>query len=537
MKVITQPDTLKTDDYLPACGGKGNDVWRLMTASMNGETRIAQELLKQNPTLVNCNWAYFTPLHFAVREGHQAMVECLLGYGADATAITGISWQDSPLQKAKDRGYTSLVEILERHLELKLHSNSFGERMAGLMKERNESALIKWLEETPDAIHSSDGRGNTAMHWSVLTRQLRIIDFLIEKGADLDATRADGSKPVHLALEGDYFYRAEESTQNKWFLVGYLISKGAAYDIFTASAVGDEEYVRELLSNDSIKVNALDSSGRSALYYAAKNGNEGIVQALLKNGADPNRAEKDAPGGAALHVAVSGKHQSIVKMLLDHGADPNAEVEASGNALYIATRNGHQELVDALYAAGGSLSLTAACALGRMDLVGEILAVSPSGANAGDFGPLTQAISSGFGDIVRLLLKVGVELNDPWYTSNYMTYAMRFSDEEMVKTLLDQGADPNLSNWLGVSYLHIAALLGKVEMAKLLVEYGAALDAMDDEYSTTPLGWAAKYGQEEMVLFLLKHGAKAESSDVPEWSMPVAWAERNGYSSIMERLR
>ncbi|WP_417898482.1 ankyrin repeat domain-containing protein [Bacillus haimaensis] len=537
MKVITQPDMLKTDDYLPSCGGKGNDVWRMMTASMTGETQIAQELLKQNPTLVNCSWAYFTPLHFAVREGHEDMVEVLLGYGADATAISGISWQDSPLQKAKDRGYDSLVEILERHLEQKLQSNSFGERMAVLMKERNESALIGWLEETPYAIHSSDGRGNTAMHWAVLTRQLRIIDFLIEKGADLDATRADGSKPVHLALEGDYFYRSEESTKNKWFLVGYLISKGATYDIFIASAVGDEEYVRELLSNDSIKVNALDSSGRSSLYYAAKNGNESIVQALLKKGADPNQPEKDAPGGAALHAAVSEKHQSIVKMLLDHGADPNAEVEASGNALYFATRNGHQELVDLLYAAGGSLSLSAACTLGRMDLVGEILAVSPSEVNAGDFGPLTQAISEGHADIVRLLLKVGVELNDSWYTSNYMTYAIRFSDEEIVKMLLDKGADPNLSNWLGVSYLHIAAMLGKVGMAKMLLEYGADLEKTDDEYGTTPLGWAAKYGQEDMVLFLLKNGAKPSSKRVQDWAKPIAWAERKGYAAILEKLR
>lgn len=537
MKVITQPDMLKTDDYLPSCGGKGNDVWRMMTACMTGETRMAQELLKQNPILVNCSWAYFTPLHFAVREGHTEIVECLLGYGADATAITGVTWQDSPLQKAKDRGYSSVVEILERNLQQELQSNTFGENMSVLMKERNENALIRWIEETPDAIHSSDGRGNTALHWAVLTRQRRIIDLLVEKGANLNATRADGCKPIHLAMEGDYFYRSEVSLQSKWFLVGYLISKGAAYDIFIASAAGDGDYVRELLSNDSKQVNTLDSSGRSALYYAAKNGNESIVQALLKNGADPNQPEKDAPRGAALHAAVSGNHPTLVKMLLDHGADPNAEVEASGNALYIAMRNGHQELLDLLYSAGGSLSLTAACALGRMDIVGEILAVNPSKANAGDFGPLTQAISSGFGDIVRLLLTVGVELNEPWYTSNYMTYALRFSDEEMVKMLLEKGTDPNLSNWLGVSYLHIAAMLGKVDMAKLLLEYGADLEATDDEYCTTPLGWAAKYGQEEMVLFLLKHGAKASSKVVQDWTQPIEWAERKGYDAIREKLR
>ncbi|MCA1321554.1 ankyrin repeat domain-containing protein [Bacillus tianshenii] len=444
MRVITQPDMLKTDDYLPACGGKGNDVWRLMTACMTGETRIAQKLLKENPTLVNCSWAYFTPLHLAVREGHTESVECLLQHGADATAIRGVSWQDTPLQKANDRGYSHLTELIERHIQQEAPSDSFSESLAG---------------------------------------------------------------------------------------------SSAEYNLFTASAVGDDEYVGNLLSNDSSKVNTLDPSGRSALFYASKNGHESIVQALLQSGANPNLPEKDAPGGASLHASVSANHQTIVRMLLDQGADPNAEVEASGNALYIAMRNGNQELVEELCSAGGSISLTDACALGRKDLVEEILALRPSEVNAGDFGPLTQAVSEGYIAIVHLLLKHGAELNAPWYTSNYMTYAMRFTEKEMVKMLLDKGADPNRSNWLGVSYLHIAAMLGKVDMAKLLLEYGADLEATDDEYCTIPLGWAAKYGQEEMVSFLLNHGAKPSSTIIQDWAQPVAWAERKGYAAILEKLK
>lgn len=444
MKEITQPDMLKTDDFLPACGGKGNDVWSLMTACMNGEIQMVQGLLKEYPTLVNCSWAYFTPLHFAVREGHTEVVECLLEHGADASSITGVSWQDSPFQKAKDRGYSPLAELIERHIQQEPHSHSISESLSG---------------------------------------------------------------------------------------------SSAEYNLFTASAVGDDEFVRDILSNDSSKVNTLDASGRSALYYASKNGHESIVQILLQNGAYPNLPEKDAPGGASLHASVSANHLSIVKMLLDYGADPNAEVEASGNALYIAMRNGHQELVDALCSAGGLISLTDACALGREDLVREILAVRPSEVNAGDFGPLTQAVSEGYIAIVHLLLEHGAELNAPWYTSNYMTYAMRFSEKEMVKMLLEKGADPNLSNWLGISYLHIAAMFGKVEMAKLLLEYRADLEAIDDEYCTTPLGWAAKYGQEEMVFLLLKHGAKPSSNRVQDWAQPIAWAECRGYAAIFEKLR
>lgn len=345
-------------------------------------------------------------MHFAVREGHKDIVNILLQYNADATAQSGISWQDTPLQKAKDRGHISIIGILEDHLQQTLHSNSLGESIAVLIKERKDKELKQLINQNPEAIYSSDERGNTPLHWAVLTRQMELIDFLIEKGADLEAKRADGCKVVHLALEGDYFYRSnrnlpEESINNQWFILGYLISKGAQYDIGIASAIGDTEYVRKILAKDFSQAKTLDSSGRSALYYVAKHNNVHSVKVLLDYGADPNQVEKDAPNGAALHAAASSNYISIAKMLLTHGADANAEVEASGNSVFISMLKGHTEMVELLYASGRSLTLTGACALGKLDLVGEIVAVKPSEMNAGDFGPLTQAVSEGYKNIVR----------------------------------------------------------------------------------------------------------------------------------------
>lgn len=106
----------------------------------------------------------------------------------------------------------------------------------------------------------------------------------------------------------------------------------------------------------------------------------------------------------------------------------------------------------------------------------------------------------------------------------------------MVKLLLDHGANPNLTNWLGGSYLHLLALQGNMELAKLMINYGADINAIDDEYCTTPFGWAAKYGQTEMVAFLLEQGAKRVLKGIPEWATPMAWAKRKGHSAIVEML-
>lgn len=540
MKRWIQPDELKTDENVPFSGGKGNDVWNMLNGCLTGNLDAVRKLLEREPSLANCQWAYFSPLHFAVREQHQDIVSLLLQYGADASANSGLSWQDFPLQKAKDRGYSDVAATLENHLQRTLNSNALGKSMAALMKQRNESEMIRWLEENPEAIHCSDERGNNALHWAVMTRQLKLIDYLIDNGADIEATRADGCKAIQLAMEGDYFYRSRRdlpaaAMQNQWLLVGYLLAKGADYHICTAAAVGDTESISAILEKDATQANAQDSSGRSVLYYAAKYGYAQAVKTLLEHGADPNQPQRDAPQGAALHAAAQGNHLTCAKLLLEYGANANADVESSGNPVSIAMHKGYNEMKELLYAHGGSAGLTAACWLGRTDLVGEILAVSPSAVNEGDYGPLTLAAGFGHMSIVRLLLKYNADLNRPWYANNYMGYAFR-TGREMVKLLLDHGADPNLPNWLGITYMHMLACQGDTDLAKLLLEYGANINAVDDEYGTTPLGWAAKYGQSEMVTFLIEHGAERDHADVPDWATPIAWARRRGHLTIVEQL-
>lgn len=541
MNKFIQPDTLKTDKVVPFSGGTGNEVWSMLEACAAGKTEVVRELLGNDPSLSACSWAYYSPIYFAVKEGHADIVRLLLEHGADITA-TGVSWVDVPLQVAKDRGHSVIAAMLENYMERTLHSNSLGDTIAALIRERKESEVIRLIAEHPDAVRSSDERGNTPLHWAVMTRQLKLIDFFIEQGADTEARRADGCQPVHLVMEGDYFYRAKrnlpaEAIRNQWFLLGYLIARGVRYDFYTAAAVGDTEFLRKSLAQDPSQAGVKDASGRSALYYAAKHGYEHAVKLLLEHGADPNQAEEGAPNGKALYAAAAGNHLSCAKLLLEHGADVNANVESSGNPVFIAMSKGYDEMRDLLYAHGGTVTLAAACWMGKIELVGEILAADPSAANGGDdFGPLTLAAGSGQPSIVRLLLKYNADLNRPWYVNNPMGYAFR-SGAEMVELLLDHGADPNLTSWLGVSYLHVLASQGNIELAKLLIDRGAIVDIVDDEYCTTPLGWAAKYGQAEMAAFLLGHGAERTPAGVPEWASPKAWAERRGHQSIVEMLR
>lgn len=527
-----QPEDLRTEE--------GNDVWQMLKASITGNLASAERLLSANPRLAVCSWGYFTPIHFAVRCGHAELVRLLLEHGANATE-RWLGWQDDPLTKAKDRGYTAIEELLSGHLERSYNISTEGARVCGLIRSGKTEEAWQLISDRPELLQAGDERGNTPLHWAVLTRNLQLIDLLIDRGAFIDARRIDGATPLLLATEGDYWFRSQRdlsphAIRNNWFLVGYLVARGAKYDLWTAASIGDTEQIASFLLEDYALVNAPNSVGKRAISYAAKYGHSLAVQLLLDHGADPNVEERDAPQGGALWHAVNGNHEDIVKRLLEFGANPNANVEAGGNPLFIAARRGHSSLVRLLYTYGAAMNLDSACCLGRIDLAGEILQADPTLANiGGDYGALCMAVGEGHTDLVRLLIRSGADLNAPWYANNYMGYAMEKSTE-LVSLLLESGANPNNANWLGVTYLHKAAATGSVELARLFLDSGADCNAIDEEYGATPLGWAAKYGKAELVRCLLDRGADPRLPADEQWTQPLTWAKRKGYTDIADLL-
>jgi ankyrin repeat protein len=89
--------------------------------------------------------------------------------------------------------------------------------------------------------------------------------------------------------------------------------------------------------------------------------------------------------------------------------------------------------------------------------------------------------------------------------------AVRRGDLPALRRLLE--ADPGLANARsetdarGTFPLHVAAESGQTGAARLLLEYGADISALDLENDAIALGWAAFFGRPEVVSVLLTAGS------------------------------
>src|SRR5262249_44838959 len=108
---------------------------------------------------------------------------------------------------------------------------------------------------------------------------------------------------------------------------------------------------------------------------------------------------------------------------------------------------------------------------------------------------------------------------------------------EFARWLMEHGLDPNRRNWLGVTLLHRCAAKGEIDVAEVCLEFGADIDAIETDFSSTALGWAARAGKKEMVEWLLSKGANPNLPDDELWARPLEWAKRKGLHEIVNVLR
>ena len=549
---MIQPDALTQDTPWLWSPGRGSDVWAMFLACEAGDLEAVERLVDEDPSLIRSHYEYRTPLSFAVRNNRLEVAEFLVDRGA-----LGVSLGDR-LEMARDRGFTEMERLLERKLAARYGASTRGEEIAAAIRGYQPDRVRALLDAAPDLLHAGDRSSNQPIHWATMTRQLPLIDELAARGADLDARRGDGARPIHL-VNGDYDYRGWRDvpahvTTTPAEVYRHLVALGATVDVWMAAATGDLPRVRELLDADRSLVNRINDYSSyyigcgSPLKNAAGAGHLELVSFLLERGADPNLPEEHiAPRGHALYSAVYNGHYDIARLLLERGADPDAPVESSADAVWIAIGAGDLRMIELLashaatwtipndpeppltyqsiVATGLRRSMEVLAYFGDVLTATELLGADPSLAS--DPAALEKAAGRGHQEFVRLLLS---------YQPDLATRVTVSRPREVAEFLFSRGMDPNRPNWVRRTPLHHFAGSGDLEGAALFLDHGADIHARDDEDRSTPLAVAARQGKLEMVKFLLARGANPNLPEDPPWATPLAWATRRGHQEIIGLL-
>jgi ankyrin repeat protein len=399
-----------------------------------------------------------------------------------------------------------------------------------LVKRGDTSAVRARLQQR-DArtiVSLGEADGTTPLHWAVYQSDAEIARLLIQAGANVRAANRYGVQPLTLACA---------NTDGE--LVKMLLDAGADADtsgpdgetaLMIAARAGVVANVEALLAHRA-DVNASERFRRqTALMWAAAEGHAAVVRTLVAAGADVKA--KSANGFTALLFAAREGHIDAVRALLESGSslDESLSVnsnetaggvaqgqrEASLNAFLLAAANAHFELAAVLLDHGANPNAaprgwTALHQISWVRKMGEAGSNDPPPEGSGNMGSLEfvrKLVASGADVNARATarrLPVGASrLNFTGATPFFL--AARTADLDLMRLLLELGADPLRGNADGTTPLMVAAGVGSslpgeepgteaeaLQAVKMTLDLGGDINAVDVNGDTAMHGAAYKH--------------------------------------------
>jgi ankyrin repeat protein len=514
---------------------RDDNLWSLFEASASGDLPAVKRLVEAGPELVQAQYNYTPAIHFAVREGRLEVARYLIDRGAETVDYRSYPFQDSLLTIAEDREDGAMAELLRKVAAQRFPVAPGVSAFLDAAKRGDRAAVRAALAEDPAMARASDDTGDTALHGAAEIGDLEMMEELIAAGAAVDAARADGFRPVHCAL-----HRGRKPREQALAAAQLLLKHGAEYTIYLAAEFGDAESVRTALHRDRSQANHADTRWWRPITAAVRRRDFEMVKLLLGHGADPNLPEDGAPVGQALWMAVYLDEPDMVKLLLEHGANPNTSPESSGSAVGHARRK--PEVLELLLRYGAKEEsrpfdeIDRLIEERRLDELEKRLRETGLMARQGEAswgeGILGGPANAGDLELIEVLMRCGARVPDVTKWGRYYY----FKHANVARYLLEHGMNANHRSWQEVTLLHDMAHEGSIEKARLLLDHGAEVDAIDGEYRSTPLGFAARWNQREVAMLLIKRGADANRA-AADWARPLAWARKKGHAQMVELLR
>jgi ankyrin repeat protein len=458
-------------------------------AAYHGDADLAETLLDSgaNPSVANRNGS--TALWLAANQGDAAMIEVLLDGGADANEALPLGRR--PLMLAARSGVVDAVRVL--------------------------------LEHEADVNAKETQRGTNALMQAADQGHADVAAVLIEHGADVAAVSAPIMRDGRTAALGQsedprkavrrqvISVMCDQNTDDLATLTelatlggANALAAGVAPELLTLEEIckrwGGGGFFNAGDANGNQPEPEPDGGELTALVYAARASSVDVARVLLDAGADVNQTTRY--GWSPLLAATQNQNYRLASFLIERGADVNLANKGGWTPLYLATDNRNIE--------GGDYPTRSA----DMDSLAYITLLLDKGAD-----PNARVSESS---------ETRTVFTNQWLDEDGATAFLRASqsgDIDLMRLLLERGADPHINTRLGVTPLAVAAGIGwvegvtnewstekTVEAVKLLLELGIDPNYQADT-GRVALHGAAHKGATEVARLLVEAGARMDLRD------------------------
>lgn len=283
----------------------------LMMAAKQKKYDLMKSYLEKGATAKTRNGGnHNTVMHMAIMNRDEKMLDLLLNYKIDLSVKNDDRL--TPVALAASLGYwNDVIKIVSKHKETAGGDFGYSEALLLAVERDDANTASVLLKAGAKADAEQPGSGQTALHFAVYNRNLRMLRLLMRYQTEMWRQNSQHMNAIEYAASLDYW---------DCVMLIAVMSKG--------------QKNRGYIDIGNILMLALRKK-----YYQH-------VGALLAAGANPDRVES-ATGETPLHIAVRDNQPAMVALLMKHKANADSDNRDGMTALFLAHKLQHWECVDA----------------------------------------------------------------------------------------------------------------------------------------------------------------------------------------------
>ena len=330
--------------------------------------------------------------------------------------------------------------------------------------------IVELLKRGVDVNSVCAPRYKAPLHYAAENGHQETCEFLMNRGADIEALSKSGLTPLHLAAASGNMEVCKLLINKQ----AKVINDGAT-PLHCAAIKGHKEICKFFLTEDEdVDVNSVGISKMTPLHWAALYGHTDVCEFLIEKGADI-KAESII-GDTPLHCAAYMGQKAAFKLLISKNADIKAQNKNGEAPLDKALKNCHTFLKDT-----------------HIDSENDDESELVSQEEASEEESPENDVQD-------------IDLDNHLNAATRSLIAFcKFRALTAAQVLLDAGADVHCQA------LHIAAADGDISMIVELLKRGANVNTVSGPRKWTPLHYAVENGHEETCEFLMNRGADIEA--------------------------